>query len=87
VALDREKFLAFALALSACHGGHHAGTAEGFERSAYDDPSCTGFSWQESGEQCVAWRSGKVKAGFVPTAECARWDDAGRCTANVFVPR
>lgn len=84
--LDRETFLAVALALAGCakHGGG-AATAEGY--SPYDDPSCTGFGYADETELCVAWRGGKVRPGWVPTAECVRWDDAGRCTANQFTHR
>lgn len=84
--LDRERFLAFTLALAACakHGG--SPLAEGAPWPSAD-PECTGIAWTDESEICVAWRSGKVKSGFVPTAECARWDDAGRCTANLFQRR
>jgi hypothetical protein len=80
--LDREKFLALALALAGCAKQGGSGVAEGYY--PYDDPACTGFGYTDETELCVAWRGGKVKPGWVPTAECARWDDAGRCTANLF---
>lgn len=87
--LDRERFLAFTLALAACaKHGPSMPVAEGGYGGAYDDPECTGLAYTDEGaEICVAWRSGKVKAGWVPTAECARWNEGGQCTANLFQHR
>ena len=83
--VDREKFLALALALSAC-AKHGAGgmAQEGGMVDPYADLSCTGFAWANETDLCVAWKGGRVKAGYTPTAECARWDEAGRCNATVF---
>jgi hypothetical protein len=90
--LDRERFLAMALALAGCakQGGGIA-TMEGGGGSdwvdPWADPACTGVAYTDERDLCVAWRDGRVKKGFVPTAECANWDDAGRCTGTLFTQK
>jgi hypothetical protein len=83
--LDRERFLALALGLAACH--HHGGTSpvdeSGYDPSVWDDPNCTGFDVDVP--KCVAWKKGGVAAGYLPTEECVRWDDDNNCTAKMFL--
>src|SRR5689334_13630235 len=85
--LDRETFLALTLSLSACSGaGHHvAPTDEAAIDKVYQDPTCTGFDMDSSPMRCVSWKGGKVVGGYTPTEECVRWNDAGNCTAKMFV--
>jgi hypothetical protein len=73
--VDRERFLALALALSACHRG-----------MSIEDPRCTAVAWVAEAPRCVGDSRGWLAPGYVDAGYCYREAPDGRCLQQEYTP-